>query len=302
MHPYQLPKNAEQEAILRSKEALYGRTTYYTGPSPNYITTYPGSHMTPSRVHSIHNEVLVVGWMFNKACLDEQIIQRDAHLQAVDSSRRVASVGKPLAIKPADGSELAQRIADYQQAFVDDIDHFDESMRRLLYANAAGYAIEEAVFENKEIKFPLGKNTFATIAGPHPKQLDWVSNKCTRFDIGTDELIMDMGANQFASLPEQKFLIHNAPGDFQVRRRGYMNQAVWLTMIKNAAIARWGVILDIWGIPVPYGVAAEELWQDEKRKAEMMDMVRDYGLGKPAVFTSDFEVKASPSRRLLLLL
>ncbi len=295
MQPYRLPKDREQEAILRSKDALYGRTTYYTGPSPSYISTYPGSLMTPEKLHSIFNQVLTTGWMFNKACLDEQIFLRDAHITAVDTSFRVASVGKKFTIQPADGSELAQNIANYHQTVVDDIDHFDESAKRLLYAYAGGYAVEEPVYNDKEIKFPIGRDRTVTICGPHPKQLDWVSNKSTRFDVATDELLLDMGGGKFASLPEWKFVVHVTPGDFQVRRRGYMYQAAWLSMFKNSAIARWAAILDIWGIPVPYGMASQELWQDETRKEQLHALIRDHGLGNPAIFTDDFRVERSPN-------
>lgn len=293
--PFQLPRDQKQEAILRSKEALYGRATYYTGPTPNYISTYPASGLTPERIFAIHNMVLVAGYMLDKACLDEQVMLRDAHLAAVDASRRVASVGKPFSVKPANGSELARHIADYLQAVVDNIDRFDKSMYRLLYANAAGYAIEEVVYENKAIRFPIGKNKIVTVSGIHPRQLDWVTNKCTRFDVSnSDEPLIDMGGGAFASLPDNKFIVHTAHGDFQTRRRGYMYQAIHLHMLKQNAIARWGVVLDIWGIPVPYGIANEQLWQDEKRKAEMIATVQNLGLGKPAVFTDDFRLESSP--------
>ena len=289
-----LPKDPGQEALVRSKEALYGRTSYFTGPTPSYFSTYPGSNLTPDRIHSIHNQVLLMGWMLDKACLDEQVLLRDGHIEAVDKSRRVATVGKPLSIKPANGSDLARHIADYQQAFIDDTDHFDESMFRQLYAILAGYSIGEIVYENKPITFPLGKHERATIHGIHPRQIDWVTNKCTRFDVDKDELLIDMGSGKFISPPSNKFIIHSGPGDFQIRRRGYMYQGIWYHMIKNSAIARWAVLLDIWGIPVPYGIVARELWQDEERKAEMVNTVRNLGLGIPAVFTDDLHVERPP--------
>lgn len=293
--PFPLPRDSAQEKILRSKEALYGRTTYYTGPTPSYISTYPGSGLTPERIQNIHNQVLVVGWMLDKACLDEQVILRDGQIRAIDTSRRVASVGKPLSIEPANGSELARHIADYQQAVIDDIDDFSASMQRLLFANAAGYALEEVVYENKPIRFPIGKDKTILIEGIHPKQLEWVTNKCTRFDVNTDELLLDMGAGQFVAPPDQKFLVHTASADFQIRRRGYMYQAIWYHLIKHSAIARWAVVLDIWGIPVPYGIASEALWQDEKRQVQMVETVKNLGLGKPAVFTDEFRMEASPN-------
>jgi len=294
MPAYQLPRDIEQQRIIDSRDALYGRTSYYTGPVPSYISTNPQSFLTPERVKSIHDNVLIAGWMLDKACLDESLILNDAHLAAVDESRRDASVGKPFSVKPANGSELARKIADYQQAMVANSCGFSEMCKRLLFANAAGYALEEIEYENKAIVFPIGKDKLATVEGPHPKTYSWVTNKATRFDLNTDQILLDMGGS-FVVPPLNKFIIHVASGDFQIRRRGYMYKAIWIHMFKQAAIARWQVVLDIWGIPVPYGVADEALWQDEVRKKEMVAMVRDYGLGKPGVFTSDFKIESSPT-------
>jgi phage gp29-like protein len=290
---YELPRDANQQRIIDSKDALYGRTTYYTGPVPNYISTNPKSFLTPERVKSIHDQVLIAGWMLDKACLDEEIMLSDSHLAAIDESRRDASVGKPFSIKPPNGSDLARKIADYQMAVINDTHGFPDMSKRLLYANPAGYALEEIAYKNKKIVFPIGKDKLASVEGPHPDSFAWLTNKATRFDLNTDELLIDMGASAFVTLPPHKFIYHRASGDFQVRRRGYLYKAVWLHMFKNAALARWQVVLDIWGIPVPYGIAQEDLWQDQERKNQMFAMLQDFGLGKPAVFTSDFEIKAS---------
>lgn len=294
---FKLPRDGKAQEILRSKEALFGRASYQLGPTPSYISTYPGSGLTPERIGAIFNEVLVAGYMLNKACLDEQVLLRDAHMAAVDRSRRVEVVGCDFSLEPADDTDLAQQVADYDEAWIKDTDRFGPAMYELLFANCAGYACAEAVYEEKACKFltKVGdKHTHLVVDGVHPRQIDWVSNKHTRFDVQTDELLLDCGNGSFVSLPDHKFLQHVVPGDFQKRRRGYMYQAVWLHLLKHAAMARWGVVLDIWGIPVPYGIADQALWQDETRKAQMRQILINYGLGVPAIFTDDFEVKPSP--------
>jgi hypothetical protein len=291
---FNLPRDKGAESALHSREALYGRATYRLGPVQSYISTYPGSGLTPERIAAIHNEVLVVGYMLNKACLDEQILLRDAHLQAVDRARRVDVTGCDLSFEPADDSKLSQQLADYDETWIRDIHRFGSACYELLFANAAGYALEEAVFEERDVQVLTeidGKPQHVTISGPHPRQLDWVSNKHTRFDVEKDELLLDAGNGSFFSLPEHKFLIHVVDGDFQKRRRGYMYQAVWLHLLKHAAMARWGVVLDIWGIPVPHGKLDQQLWQDETRKAESRAILRDAGLGKPFLTTDDFEIE-----------
>lgn len=291
-----LPKDHKADAILNSREALYGKTTYRLGPVQSYISTYPGSGLAPDRIAAIHNEVLVAGWMLNKACLDEQILLRDAHMEAVDRARRVGVTGAEFNLEPADDSPLAQQLADYDEAWMRDIHRFGSATYELLFANAAGYALEEAIYEDRDVQVYTevgGKLQHVMVSGPHPMQLDWVSNKHTRFNVETDELVLDGGNGRFISLPDHKFVKHAVDGDFQIRRRGYMYQAVWWHLLKHAAMARWGVVLDIWGIPVPIAKADQQLWQDETRMQQMIAILQSYGKGVPSIFTDDFDLVES---------
>lgn len=288
-----MPRDARQQAIVDSREALYGRTTYYAGPIPSYISTNPAANLSPGKIASIHSEVLVAGYMVNKACLDEQIWKSDAHLRAVDTARRVASVGKPFSVEPCDypDQELAQWVADYMHSVVDGIAHFDRSMKQLLRANSDGYALQEIVWQDRAVRFPIGRNRVATVFGPHPQQMDWVHNKHTRFDVDTDRILLDMGRGAFIELPEHKFVLHELSEDFQKRVRGYMYPIVWLHMIKQQAVMRWSNVLEIWGIPVPHGKVDQQLWQDLTRREEYRQMLVEAGLGKPFLTTDDFSIE-----------
>ena len=291
--PFNLPQDARAQAVLDSRDALYGRTTYHAGSMQSYLSTNPLANLTPARIKGIFNEVLLSGYMLNKACLDEDIANQDGHLEAVQKARIVAVTGKPLTIEPVNGSDDARHVADYQQSVVDDMDHFDGSMYELGFANAAGYALQETIWEDKMVRFPMGKSILSVTA-PHPRQLEWVSNKCTRFDVGKDRICLDLGG-RYADLPDHKFVVHFCPGHFQKRRRGFMYQASPLEMIKWNAIARWAVVLDIWGIPVPIGEVDIGTWQDERRRAEYYNFLRDHGLGKPMLHSTDFKMQASAS-------
>lgn len=293
-------KDLAAQQILNSRDAMYGRATAQLGPVQNYISTYPGSGLTPETIARIHNEVMVAGYMLNKACLDEQILLRDAQIETVDRAVRVDVIGNcdKFSMEPADDSELARQLVDFDDTWVRDIDRFNPAMYELLFGNAAGYALQEAIYEEREIQVLThvnGKQQFVTFSGPFPRQLAWVSNKHTCFDVTRDEVPrLDCGNGKSVEIPEHKFLTYICPGSFQTRRRGYMYQAVWLHLLKHAAMARWGVVLDIWGIPVPYGIADRGLWQDETRKAEMRLILQNYGRGIPAIFTDDFELKEGP--------
>lgn len=284
--PYPMPRDLREQKVMQSREALYGRTTYFAGPVPSYVQLYPGSGITPAQIQNYQNEVLVAGWMANWACLTEQVMLRDAHLASVDRSRRAAVAGKPFFVRPVNNTPLAAGVAEYVTAVVDQIDGFSASQYELLAANGDGWKCQEIVWRKpKPIRFG-GKAVTAEV----PEQLDTVHNKHFRFDVGNGRILLDNGHGTYNALPAHKFLYHVAVGDGPSRRRGYHYQAIWLHMIKHNAIARWAVVLEIWGIPVPHGKADSALWQDPVRKAEMQAIVRDAGLGKPFVTTDDFVI------------
>lgn len=290
--PFRLPQDLEQQKIVDSMAALGGRTTYFAGPVPAWISTYAGG-LTARGIKGIHNEVQVSGWMVNKASLDEEIMLVDAHLRSVDDSCRDEITGRQFAIEACDDSDEAGYIADYQNAVADRcIVGYQKSCRRLLYANASGYAVEEAVYDTEPTPFrcKVGKQDIE-VWGYHPRYRQWVSNKHTRWDVGPDECEIDMGGGRFVKMRPRKFIMHDAGGDFQIRRQGYLYPGSWLHLFKTNAEARWAVVLEIWGIPVPHGKLEQQLWQDQKRKDESIEMLRSAGRGEPFLTTDDFTIE-----------
>lgn len=293
-----VPRDGTAQKAIRSEEALYSRASYRLGPVPDYVSTYPGSGLTPQRIANINNQVLTTGYMLDKACLDEQVYLRDTHLASVDHARRVVVTGQEMSVEPAFDDDLSQQLADYTFAWVSDVTNWPSAMYELGWANLAGYAIQESYYGDgpREMSWTTtydGKRQSLSIVGPHPQELFWVSNVHSRFEPQTDQLLLDTGGEGM-TLPPWKYIVHYTTGNLQKRRRGYMWQVIWMHLLKQQALMRWGVVLDVWGIPIPIGKAAVELWQDEKRKQEMINMLQAYGLGQPALFTEDFEVTPSP--------
>ncbi|MFO0578686.1 MAG: DUF935 family protein [Polyangia bacterium] len=287
-----LPPDHLAQEIIGSREALYGRVSTRLGPVPSYITTNPNRGLTPARISAMQQQVLVAGWMVDWACLCEDVMLTDSQIRSVHESGSEAVTGSPFTIEPFDNSDLARQVADYQQAVVDNMSGWDRAMERLLLGNAGGYALEEAVYEEREVRFPIGSGT-GSVAAPTPVALDFVHNKHTRWNLAQgDRLELDCGGS-FVTPPAHKFILYEAAGGYQIRRRGYMYPAIWLHLLKGNAWARWGVVLDIWGIPVPYGIASLALWQDKTRRAEMLQALKDFGRGLSALFTDDFKIESS---------
>lgn len=290
-----LPKDVDASKKVASTEALFGRVSSRLGPIPENISTHPLRNITPERVGAIHEEVLVAGWMLNKACLDEDLILADSHLRSVDNSYRVAIVGSPFTVEPCDGSDLARAVADYQQYVLHQCDGWQRMCKRLLFGDLAGYAIEEAVYQDRLFNFRSGGKSY-TVDAPCPAAFEWVRNTNSRFNLGLGQILeLDTGAGQFVNPYESphKWLIYEAADDFQLRRRGYAYTAIWLSMIKLNAWMRWGVLLDIWGLRAPIGKAARDLFQDATRLAQMRRAIEDWGRGLGLIVTDDFEVEAS---------
>lgn len=288
---YRLPRDEKQQRIIESREALGGRTTYNAGPVPSWISTYAGG-LTAARIRSIHSEVLVTGYMTNKASLDEEILLADAHLHAADSTFRDRITGCSFDVAPSDDTELALHVADYQLAVTGQIDSYQESCRRLLSGNAFGYAIEENVYDEtpKPFRCMIGGEE-VEVWGHHPRQRQRVSNKHTRWDVQNNELLLDMGRGSFVPLSPHKFTTYECSGSFEPRRNGYLYPGVWLHLIKTNSVARRAVLLEIWGIPVPWGKVRFELWQDLTRRSEYEGILADAGRGKPFLATDDLDIQ-----------
>lgn len=284
----ELPRDAQQAALLKSREALFGRATYYAGPVPSYVQTYPGSGLTPAGIQSIQNEVLVAGYMLRKADLDEQVHRRDTHIQSTHRSVCGAITSKPFFTRPRRATERSRYVADYVRAVVEQITGFATSQFELVGAHATGYKLQEIWWHPpKRITFGKGFEVVAEV----PRQLDTVNNKHTRFDVATGRPLLDMGRGGFVEIPDHKFVYHVTVGDGFARMRGYMYPCIWWHHIKQNSVARWAIVLGFWGIPVPWGKVDSALWQDEERKAQYEKALRDAGEGQPFLTTDDWQIE-----------
>lgn len=286
----QVPRDEKARRIIESREALGGRVGYHAGSVPSWINTYAGG-LTPQRIRAIHNEVRVSGWMVNKASLDEETLLSDAHLHAADSTFRDRITGCAYDVAPSDDTELALHIADYQLAVTTQMDSYQESCRRNLGGNAFGYAVEEAIFdvEPAPLRCQIGGED-VEVWGHHPRKREQFSNKLTRWDVSANELLIDTGRGTGTPMPPHKFVAYEASGSFQTRLNGYMFPGIWLHLLKSNATARWGVLLEIWGLPVPWVNVDYAAWQDATRRSEYEAMLADAGLGKPILTTDDIKI------------
>lgn len=293
----------KQQALLGSKEAQYGRFTSRAGPTPASFSTYAGTGLTLERIASVHREVDTNGYMVRKSDMDLQILRRDAHLQAVDRSRREAVFQSPFRIKPFDHTEVAAFVCNFVRAVFDDIDGFDSSAGELMIANACGFSSQEIVYKPKRIAVIRG-NTRTLVEAEAIASLEPIFNRHWRFHITNDEGFLDMGAGGFVNPfknpqtgePTYKILLHRAFGDGYLRQRGYMFAAHYLHLIKHQSIARWGTVLETYGVPTPYLQMDDgDGFSSDQDKQDCEAALRDHGLGIPQVIKKKWgELKHAP--------
>lgn len=277
-----LQRDPKQEALLRSKEALTGRFTYYSGETPSNTPTYAASGINPRRIASIYTEVVTIGRMTQKADLDEQVMRRDTHLRGTDYAMRASITGKPVMVSPNGPSDLQRDLAYLAQALIDDTDGFDDSCTRLLKSHGCGYGAGEAVYSYKALHV-AGKSL--SIPGAWPQQIDEIYNRNFRFEPIKDEPMLVEAGGKHTPIhgAPWKILYHEATGDGPARMRGHLVATVWPHMIKHDGLARLSQCLDFFGIPHPYAEIPWDMFENEELKDATRQAMADYGSGNPYI-------------------
>ena len=303
----QLPDEGQRRIIGR-REALYGSVTHFAGPIATAYTTFHGGMLTPQYLNGVKQSVRTSGIMMQKADIDEAILMQDGHALGVDRSCRVEVTGSTFLVRPSDDTDIAKANAKYMDAVCANIDSFSDAWYELLQANGSGFKTSEIVYQaDKTLRFKLGTKTIA-IRGPHPQTIVGIHNKHINFDVGTDAPRIDMGNGKLVTInrpqcaprdeydyDQFRFIYHKCAGDGHARLRGYM-YSVWpMYLLKWQAIARLGVVLNVWGVPVPWGTVPMEIFDDPVKKAQHESILAMYGLANPILSTDEFKIRETPT-------
>lgn len=276
---------------LNSWEALLGRISYAAGPNYTRYSSYPATKLQPQKVYEILRQAdLGYPLLWAEAC--EQILERDAHIRSTDYARRVETSGKPVRVHAANETDLANSLAKFCKAVVDEIDAFDQAVEDLLGANGQGWSCSEIVWEWDAVRFPGPNGEDISLKVLCPRRLDWIHPKHFYFEQFTDEpqLVLGPGKGQ-VSLPPNKFIFHAAAGTGLIERRGFMRSCVWPHLIKMNATRDWAVFENMYGIPQVEGVYDPDRFNADANRTMYQQMLADFGKGTPALHPNDFEIK-----------
>lgn len=270
-----------------SAEALQGRITYTAGPSLTRYSTYPADGISPEIIKAaLRNADL--GYPRLQAELFEQVSERDAHLRGVAKARIYEVSGKPWRVQPLDETPIAQAVAKFCRAALDEIDGFDSDLDDLLWANGNGYAASEIVWGFRQLRFPLDGGRSASVHALTPSSLDWVHAKHFEFDAITDQPYLWLSGAR-VPLPANKFVFHVAADTGLIERRGYMRPCTMLHAMKAWAMRDWLLYEALFAIPQVTGSYPADREQYEAQRGVYQQIMRDWGKGVPAFIPDEIK-------------
>lgn len=296
--------SVEQQKILGSRDALYGRAFGKTGPGPLYYNR--NFEITIERIARVHSEVEQIGWTWNKADLDQRLLREEAHLRQADRSVRVRILNAPLRFKPAGQGRLAALVCNGVEATFDQLDGFKRSAAEILVAMGTGYGLQEVVYRPRTIRIPVAKDLSLGVPTETIHRLDMIPGRSVLFDIVTDRPWVMQGeapgheVDPFEN-PEDGSPTHKAvlltdialTGE-PIRMRGYQFAAHLLGYLKGLAWERGGITLENYGVATPFAEfdatvmnPTDEQWERARRAAE------DVGKGAPSVMHG-FKIGTTP--------
>lgn len=283
-------RDEKQVAALRSKEALYGRTTYNAGPSHARYSSYPGTGLEPQQIWNLQL-LRNTGYpqLWTELC--EQIIERDGHLGGIFDTRRLSVSEKPFRIHPAyRGDELSDVLGKIIERVVDRIDSFDQTIEDLLSASAYGYSIAEIVWSDLPVRVPLPDGSAKTVVLAVPSTVEWLHWKHVRFDRFTDEPYLWFTSGE-VSLPPNKFVFHAASGTGLIEKRGFMGACAWLSAAKRWTERDWLIYGKIFGIPNIMAQYPDGTEEYDLHREKYVQFLKDWGEGIPALLPDDLKVE-----------
>ncbi len=278
---------------MRVMNALRGkRETAGRRPRPGQVVaaepldrwrTYPADGLTPAELARILREA-DEGAADRALALFEQMEEKDAHLQSVANTRRLALTGlKWQVISAAEvhegvPSSQAGETTDYCRQALGRIERFDELLQHLSLAMGRNIAIAENVWES--VGGELG------LADVVPVSFDRIA-----FDgAGRPRVLTKDAPYDGIELEADKFVVH-APHAVSGHpmRGGLMRSTALAYLAKHFSMKDWMVYAEVFGMPVRIGRYEPGATPEEKR--ELLSMLQTLGADAAGVFSKAIEVQ-----------
>lgn len=299
-----LRTDEEQQALWGSEGAKYGRFTTATGIVPQAYAAMRGTDITLERVAQLHFEVDRMGVLYNKADTDFQVNRKDAHIKASQRARVAHVYRTELQFAPASQTPLGLGICQFVRRVVSRVPNMCKAEEDLLQAAAHGYSGLECVYrEPADLVVPISRKKSVTVREACGlASLEWVHPRDFRWNPIKRSFLLDAGGNRYIDpfhnpdgSPTYKLILHGADGAGDPPQRGYDFAALPLHLLKHQGVARWAVMLELFGIQTPYMQYEGDGWADNGDISQALDFLGYLGRGRPALLSRKFgEVKITP--------
>ena len=296
-----LRTDEEQQAIWGSKEAKYGRVTTSYGVTPQAYSTYTATDLTLERIAEVHREVDQAGLLFRKADLDFSVNRRDSHIQASHRARIAPLYKTQLQVAPRNRTPLAWALAAFVRSRIEAIPSFSKAEEDLSGAAAHGYAGLEVVWQPpQDVAVPVSSRRTVAVKGVKGvAALEWIHPRDFRWRPIYRRAALDTGGQRYIDpfvqpdgTPTRKLIWHGGPGPGDPHQRGYDWAATPLHLLKFQGVGRWSVMLELFGISVPYVQYEGENYASDEDISAALSFLGMIGRGRPGLLSKKFgEVK-----------
>lgn len=253
------------------------------------IRDYPSAGLTPSRLAGILREA-DEGSLSSAMQLYEEMEEKDPHLFAVASTRRLALLGLPwevVSAAEATGNvdvDLSDAVAEHARDVLQSLDEFEAVLQHLSLAVGRNIAIAEIVWET-------------TDRGLRPVALVPVDFSRIVFDeLDRPRILTAEHPREGMELPPHKFIVHTPHSvSGHVQRGGLLRVTAMVYLAKNLSLKDWMIFAEIFGMPVR--IARYDPGATAEEKRELLTMLEALGSQAAGLFSRAVDLQIVETNR-----
>ncbi|MCB9849137.1 MAG: DUF935 family protein [Phycisphaerales bacterium] len=244
---------------------------------------YPSTGLTPRRLTAILHDA-DAGDVSQAMQLFEEMEEKDAHLYAVASKRRLALTGLPWTVASAADvvagvdRSAADAAADYCRGVLARIETFDDVLQHLALALGRNIALAELVWDS-------GAEGL-TLVDVLPVDF----NRITFDALDRPRVLTAEHDREGVALLPNKFIVHSPHAVSGHPMCGGLLRATALVFLaKNLALKDWMIFAELFGMPVR--IARYDASVTPEEKQEMLHMLETLGSNAAGVFSNAIELQ-----------
>lgn len=268
---------------VRGRAAAPPSGRLVTPRAEDSVRDYPSVGLTPSRLTALLHEA-DDGSLAGPMQLFEEMEEKDPHLFAVASTRRLALTGMAWdVISAADAQPVTDRAAAdaaaaYCREVLQGLEGFDESLQHLSLATGRNIAVAEIVWKPR--------------AGAlRPVAVYPIDGARIVFDeLDRPRVLTAEAPRDGIALPPGKFIVHTPHGvSGHPQRGGLLRVSAMIYLAKNLALKQWMIFAEVFGMPVR--IARYDAAATPQDKREMLTMLESLGTTAAGIFSKAIDLQ-----------